>query len=401
MQHLAVSVASILCNADKEDEFEFYILDGGISEKSKAKINKLKKIKPFEIEYVAVNPTEFANCASAANLNYITVPTYYRFKIASLKPELEKAIYLDSDIVVKKSLSDLWKEDISDFAAGVVEDAAFPKLRQDNKDRLGCKEYFNAGILLLNLKKWRESDTEKKCFDFVEKEKDKILLGDQDVLNAVLKDETKFLHPKWNVQTSAFNGGSYEYFSEAENNDAIKKPAIIHFTTCFKPWDPKRKHQHEKEYFKYLKLTPWKNCIFRYKFLEILNFFNTNKKKMLSYKTYEQICDLFMNMNFQKRIDKLAKKYKNKNIIVYGAGNAFNVISDNFDLSKLNIIGVADFKFKDGGTYKNYKTVSPRSISDQKPDVVLISMLESQIASEYFKKDLFPKHGKFKYEPFV
>jgi lipopolysaccharide biosynthesis glycosyltransferase len=400
MQHLAVSIASILCTANKDDGFCFYILDGGISEKSKEKINKLKRIKSFEIEYILMNDEEFKNLPLMSNCGHVTLPTYYRFKLARLKPELDKILYMDCDIVVKKNLSELWNEDISEFFAGAVEDASFPKLRQDNKERLECDKYFNAGILLLNLQKWREFDIETKCFEFVEHEKEKILWNDQDVLNAIFKDKTKFLHPKWNLQTWALNGGSYEYSSKEECDEAIKNPAIIHYTTRFKPWDAKLKHQLQNEYFKYLNLTEWKNYIIKYNFTKFLNIFSKNKN-MLPYKSYEQICDLLMNTDFQQRIDKLAKKYQDKNIIIYGAGNAFNVIYDNFDLSKLNLAGIADIKFEDGNTYKEFNTISPKSIANNKPAVVLISMLESHIASDFFKKDLFPKYGKFKFEPFV
>jgi len=49
--------------------------------------------------------------------------------------------------------------------------------------------------------------------------------------------------------------------------------------------------------------------------------------------------------NFQKQIDKLSQKYKNKKILIYGAGLLFSVIYDNYDLSKLNIVGILDKKF--------------------------------------------------------
>jgi len=119
------------------------------------------------------------------------------------------------------------------------------------------------------------------------------------------------------------------------------------------------------------------------------------------YKTYNDILELLKKKNFQNRINKLAKKYQNKKIIIYGAGVAFDAISDNFDLSKLNIIGVSDIKFKDDGVYKSFTTYAPESIAAQKPDAVLISMYEYEIAEDYFVNNLFPVYGEFRYENFI
>lgn len=110
----------------------------------------------------------------------------------------------------------------------------------------------------------------------------------------------------------------------------------------------------------------------------------------------------FLKMKkFQKRIDKLAKHYKNKKIIIYGAGKAFEAINKNFNLDNLNIIGIADMKFDDGQEYLGYETFSPKTFLKEPPDVVLISMLQHHKAEKFFKEELIPEFGEFKYEPFI
>ncbi len=115
----------------------------------------------------------------------------------------------------------------------------------------------------------------------------------------------------------------------------------------------------------------------------------------------KMIEEFLKSKNFQTKIDELAEKYKNKKIIIYGAGITFDIIKRNYDISKLNIIGVADKKFNDGDKYHGYKAYNCETFLKEKPDVVLISVYESEIIERYFRKNLIPEVGDFKYEPLI
>ena len=83
--------------------------------------------------------------------------------------------------------------------------------------------------------------------------------------------------------------------------------------------------------------------------------------------------DYLKNYNIQKKIDKFAKKYKNKKIVIYGAGKLSDYIFKNYDLSKLNIIAVADKKFsKKGDTFNNIQGIEPVGINDIDFDVIIV-----------------------------
>ena len=120
-------------------------------------------------------------------------------------------------------------------------------------------------------------------------------------------------------------------------------------------------------------------------------------------KVYNTFLNFLKKNNFQRRINNLAKKYKGKNIILYSTGILSDVILDNFNLSDLNIIGVSDIKYQfqnnlDLTNYKGFKTIKPMDIRKNKPDLVLILMQEYFRAENYFRKELIPNHGKFKYD---
>jgi len=104
-------------------------------------------------------------------------------------------------------------------------------------------------------------------------------------------------------------------------------------------------------------------------------------------------------LKLQKKIDKLVKKYKNKKVMLYGAGRYFDAISENFDLSGFNIIGISDSRF-DSNTleYKGFKTFAPAKIKEQNPDIVLICNYDAEVIEDYFEDFLFPQYGKFKYK---
>lgn len=114
-----------------------------------------------------------------------------------------------------------------------------------------------------------------------------------------------------------------------------------------------------------------------------------------------EIVDFLKKKNFQKRIDKLSKKYTGKKIMIYGAGRAFEAINENYDLSGLDIIGIADMKFEQGREFMGYKTYEYDTFPGEKPDVVLIAMVEHEIAEEFFSEELVPEYGNFNYEPMI
>ena len=115
VRHAACTIASIVKNSDRR--YQFYLLDCGISEGNKQKlaawdlggntltVMPMGKVEAFE--QVPLKP-------------WFSPAIFYRLLIPELFPELTKAIYLDSDIVVVGELGDLWDIDLGDKLMGVV-----------------------------------------------------------------------------------------------------------------------------------------------------------------------------------------------------------------------------------------------------------------------------------------
>lgn len=230
------ALSSILRNANAQDNLNFYILDKDISENNKNKIKKLKKVKPFNIEYIKINDDLFKDCPLLKICGHISLQTYYRYIIPRVKPNLPKVLYLDCDILVKSSLSDLWNIDLKDTYCGAVQEL----YKDSNIDarRLNVKTYFNAGVLLLNNKKMIEDNTTDELFRVTKDlyESGNLVYQDQDVLNVVFNDNITWMSPRFNYQQNMSGDSSEKIYSQTELEDAKRNVVLVHYNSGIKPW---------------------------------------------------------------------------------------------------------------------------------------------------------------------
>ncbi|OGI21008.1 MAG: hypothetical protein A2287_06205 [Candidatus Melainabacteria bacterium RIFOXYA12_FULL_32_12] len=120
------------------------------------------------------------------------------------------------------------------------------------------------------------------------------------------------------------------------------------------------------------------------------------------YKDYDALKEWISGKNQQKRIDQLAKKYKGKKAVIYGAGILSSVIFDNYNLSDLNIVGVADQKFFGSDEeFKGCKAVAPYDMAEINPEVIIIATYNTGNVKDFIKEEILPDVGKIPIEPFV
>lgn len=253
-QHLVVAIASILENSAQEDFFNFYILDSNISEENKNIIKNLSSIKDFYIEFIEVNEDLFKNCPQICERFPRSV--YFRYLIPLIKPNLEKVLYLDSDIVILDSLKELWNIDLEDYYCVAVEDLNKNSSKIDAK-RLDVESYFNSGVLLINNKKWVEESITDTLFQNTEKlnEENNLIWPDQDVLNYTFKNKVIFANPKYNFQQSGFRKPLISKYSKKQLAEAKENIVILHFSNNYKPWNSNKQNESFEEYWNALKLT--------------------------------------------------------------------------------------------------------------------------------------------------
>ncbi|MCM1512669.1 MAG: glycosyltransferase family 8 protein [Oxalobacter formigenes] len=244
IQHLSVTLASILYNKAEADLFRFYILGNDFTEEDQKKINQLKLIADFDIEYIPVRE-KFVNLFPITPTDRITIDAYYRLFIPDLIPGEDKVIYLDCDIVVLHSLAELYDMDIgNDYILGVRDIDS-----HGNRRRMGTKRYINSGVLLMNSKKMREDRIVNRFIDYILKNKARIVWHDQDVIAGALDGFVRYISPVWNGQIGRL--------PQDMRFSRLHEAHVLHYIGDRKPWLPYKNSAFTEEYFKYLRLTPF------------------------------------------------------------------------------------------------------------------------------------------------
>lgn len=245
-QHLGVMLFSLLKHAKHKKDINLYVIDGNISKANKRKLERITGLFNRTITFLKVDDklieTFLLNKAS-----YISKETYYRIFIPQLLDErIDKALYLDCDIIVQDDLTELWDTPIKGHYLGAVSKSLSKEKRKKREKRLNMPEgslYFNCGVLLLNLRMWREKNMVQKIVTFIQNNPSKLKFLDQDAMNSVLQGKWVKLKARWNYTSKRL-----PHFWE--------NPAVIHFTSSRKPWNWDG-HPFRKLYFKYLKESKW------------------------------------------------------------------------------------------------------------------------------------------------
>ena len=261
-QHMNVSIASLLKHISPKTHANIYIIYNNLSTTHQKNAKELEALHPnTSIHFEKIDIKIFKNLPLYNSHHSIEV--YFRLTLASMFPEIDYMLYLDSDIIIQEDISNLWVDySHNDCMLCAVEEPS--TINKDRLSDLGMKEtsaYFNAGILLINLDKMRSTHFEKQCFAYIDTYKDHILYQDQDVLNAVCEGDWEALPLSWNAYYFIYQriyDKTYYNYKKEDIQAAKTQPKIIHFNQHPKPWSAKCIDPRRRLYFKYLKYTPYK-----------------------------------------------------------------------------------------------------------------------------------------------
>jgi lipopolysaccharide biosynthesis glycosyltransferase len=262
VRHACVAIVSAVCNS--KSRLAFFILHSSLSAESQRQIESVRKIRDFDLEFVQIDERSVAGVKIRDER--ISIETCYRLLVPSMFPALEKAVYLDADIVIRHDIAELWETDVEECYAGVVED--FIRVKINDYDTIfPTRRYFNAGVLLLNLKKIRKDIPFVRFVEIERRHRAMLRHQDQDVLNIAFGGNVRYLPLKWNVTFLFFNPErkfpKTLGFTMDEVVAARENPAIVHFIGSLKPWVVPcgfMSSPYAPEYFKWLdKLTTGEN----------------------------------------------------------------------------------------------------------------------------------------------
>lgn len=224
--YLAVALRSIMDNASREYNYKAYILVDEVSDESRKTIFDMCEGN-FGAEFICVRD-RLQKLGSRLHLrDYYTEATYYRFFIPEMFPQYDKGIYLDCDIAVTGDISELYQTKLGRNLVGAVTDEVvtdIPVFSQYSERFLGIErdKYFNAGILVMNLREMRRIGIEERLGELINTYTFRVA-QDQDYLNVICYDRVKYLERSWNKTP----------FPYSDKNNI---PYIAHYKMSFKPW---------------------------------------------------------------------------------------------------------------------------------------------------------------------
>ena len=178
----------------------------------------------------------------ALSSKYLSAGIYLRLFIEEkIDLSVKKILYLDSDIVVCQDISTFYNTDLSGFSIAACYDLEVSDIRRYNKLNYDMLEnYFNSGVMLVNLEYWRKNYICRKTFEYLKKNNEVCFLPDQDALNHVLHGTVKYVSSRYNVLCDFFNANLDNFLisnaMKARILPEIQNPAIIHYAGFYKPW---------------------------------------------------------------------------------------------------------------------------------------------------------------------
>lgn len=237
----AVTVSSLICNMDNDSFYDIYIITYNVSDFSKEMFMKFEN-KHVSINFFEINENKFKNLKV-----YSHVPTtaLLKFQIPDIFKEFEKILYIDGDIIVQKDLSELYNTALdNNYTAAVIDMVG--EYSKNLQDIVGVDNYFNSGVMLLNLKQLRMDNIFEKLIDA------KInhpywTSMDQDPLNFVFNKKVLLLEPKYNATIAAFDEFKYDiatvnkfYNTNYKCMEELQADTVInHLAGCSRtrPWE--------------------------------------------------------------------------------------------------------------------------------------------------------------------
>ena len=287
---LCTTLFSILKHT--ESFIEFYVLDGGIENKSKILIEQsLSQFKNYSIKYL--NMAEF-DLERFPNIRHYSLNTFSRYFIPQLTPHLEKVIYIDVDVIVNGDISELYNIDLEDKALAAVPENFYRKNGEYVKENIKPEfkntiNYFNAGVMLLNIKQFVENNYSDELIQMTIELFDKLSCPDQDIFNILFENNHKLIDYKFNYMPDFYE--AYKKIIDSENVDKLDNNAIVYHYTCGKPWKIKNIRKSglfwniaNKTQFKdrIKKLLCKNNCFYKHFYERIFSIKNKDCQKIIT-----------------------------------------------------------------------------------------------------------------------
>ena len=270
---LCVMLTSLADHFNKDRELVIHVLNSDSTQELRDNVTKsIEAVWPkpnnVTVNWYKVELPTFA----IKQVRRHTMDVFSRYYAPYLLPQdIVHVFYLDCDIVLQADISTVY-----DAAAAspktlhAVHDMTCPWIGSqqgvfDYKERgiPADAPYFNSGVLIINLPRWRELDLTNRLTDYIEQNGPKINEADQGALNALCWNDWEQMDQRWNTHSSlsVASNRTETGMSKAEWAKLRLHPYLIHFTADKKPWMKGVIFPRYSYFYHYLDKTPYKGTI--------------------------------------------------------------------------------------------------------------------------------------------
>lgn len=247
------TIASIVAN-NPGQHFTFHVLAFEVSEEHQRRLKQLESMYRVKTELHLLNLADFTQFSHFLGHSHYSLSIFTRLVIPTvLAGVTDRVLYLDADILCFNRVDELVDMDISQDIAVVVPDAPVTLQRRVAALGLAHNEYFNGGVIFINIPKWLAEDITPKTLDALLNSTTDMRFNDQDALNIVLNGRARYLSPKWNYL--------YDLIHDLNVNKFALKPVgkaiFVHFAGAVKPWAAWSRHDACTLFRRYLDISPW------------------------------------------------------------------------------------------------------------------------------------------------
>ena len=223
---LSVTLTSICEHRDLNRNYDIRVLHTGMSTAAQDRLKAQLNAPGFTLEFANICDHVEVFAKQLHTRDYYSCSTYYRLFIPELYPELSKALYLDCDLVLQEDVAQLYDLPLGDNLVGAVPDGIvgaveeFKLYVQNRLDMIRAEDYFNAGVLLMNLDAMRRWNFADRFLELLSRVTFKVG-QDQDYLNVLCQGRVRYVGNEWNAMPTGVG---------------VRKPKLIHYNMDAKPW---------------------------------------------------------------------------------------------------------------------------------------------------------------------
>jgi len=240
----ACSIYSLLENVDEKIKIFVIHNDPNKFQNIPEKILNHKNLGSIKILQKKLRDVYYPNL----NYSHVSEATYYRLNLDEYFKNEEILIYLDSDIIFINNPIKLFNQEIdklneSGFTISAKTETSL-RGHAEKVMQLKSKKYFNAGVMIINIKKWKEDKITNQLFKTMNSISEKIIYWDQDVLNSYFDGDYSELNSSLNFQVEMDKGNNFRI-----QKDQLSSIILLHYSGKFKPWSVMGAANTESKYF--------------------------------------------------------------------------------------------------------------------------------------------------------